>query len=119
MLTDFVLRKIDMIFESGGLEPCTGFEPQVSGQRRGLVEAYYANIDFRSAAAVRKLLVAYEELIERLRQAQDRVTNPSKWRLRSKGSCAGWNATASVSGTAASFPMLWILQLSKRHPSCN
>ena len=85
VLTGFVLREIDMIFESGGLEPCTGFEPQVSGQRRGLVEAYYANIDFRLAAAVRKLLLAYEELIERLRQTQDRVTNPEQVEATIKG----------------------------------
>lgn len=76
VLTGFVLREIDMIFEAAGLEPLAGFEPQVSGQRRGLVEAYYANIDFSSPADVRKVLAAYEELIEQLRQSQDRVTNP-------------------------------------------
>lgn len=76
VLVGFVLREIDMIFEAAGLQPRAGFEPQVSGQRRGLVEAYYANVDFCSPAAVRKLLIAYEELIEQLRQGQDRVANP-------------------------------------------
>ena len=76
ILTGFVLREIDMIFEAAGLEPLAGFEPQVNGQRRGLVEAYYANIDFSSHTDVRKVLAAYEELIEQLTQIQDRVMNP-------------------------------------------
>jgi hypothetical protein len=76
VLVGFVLREIDMIFEAGGLEPRIGFEAQVGGQRRGLVEAYYANIDFCAPAAVRKLLAAYEEIIEQLRQSQGRVVNP-------------------------------------------
>src|SRR5262245_14478766 len=76
VLVGFVLREIEMIFEAGGLEPRPGFVPQVSGLRRGLVEAYYANIDFQSPAAIRKLLLAYEEVIGHLRQTQDKVINP-------------------------------------------
>ncbi|MBX5495318.1 MAG: abortive infection family protein [Bryobacteraceae bacterium] len=66
----FCLREIDMIFQAGGLAPRANFKPQVNGERRGRVETYYANIDFSSPGDVRKLLVAYEELIERLRSAQ-------------------------------------------------
>ena len=46
MLTGFVLREIDMIFESAGLSPRQDFDPQVGGQRRSLVEQYYARCRF-------------------------------------------------------------------------
>jgi hypothetical protein len=72
----FVLREIDMIFEAAGIEARTDFQPLVSGQRRGLVEQYYASLDFSSPADARKLVVAFEELIEQLHQVQGRVTNP-------------------------------------------
>lgn len=76
VLVGFVLREIDMIFEAAGLKPKSDHDPQVSGQRRTLVEQYYANLDFGNPADIRKLLVAYEEVIEQLQQAQDRVINP-------------------------------------------
>ena len=41
------------------MTPRAGYQPNVSGQRRGLVESYYANIDFSSPADVRKLIAAY------------------------------------------------------------
>lgn len=66
VLTGFVLREIDMIFEAAALHPKADHQPGVSGQRRSLVEQYYANIDFTNAAMVRKLLTAYEELIQKL-----------------------------------------------------
>jgi hypothetical protein len=75
VLTGYVLREIDMLFEAGGLTPLEGYQPTVGGQRRGLVETYYANIDFSSVADVRKVLNTYEEIIEGLQRAQD--TAPS------------------------------------------
>src|SRR5262249_30245808 len=85
VLTGYVLREIEMIFEVGGLQPREGFQPQVSGQRRGLVEAYYANIDFCSPTAVRNLLLSYEELSEQLGQAQDRAATPATVEAMIKG----------------------------------
>jgi hypothetical protein len=76
VLVGFVLREIDMIFEAAGLNPKSDHDPQVNGQRRTLVEQYYVNLDFGNRADIRKLLVAYEEVIEQLQQAQDRVINP-------------------------------------------
>lgn len=75
VLTGYVLREIDMLFEAGGLTPLDGFQPAVGGQRRGLVETYYANIDFSSAADVRKLLVTYEEIMEGLQRNLDASPN--------------------------------------------
>ena len=70
VLVGFTLREIEMIFEAAHMEPRVDYEPPVSGQRRSLIEQYYANIDFSSQKDVRKLLNAYEELIEQLQQAQ-------------------------------------------------
>jgi len=75
VLTGYVLREIDMLFDAGGLTPLEGFQPTVGGQRRGLVETYYANIDFSSVAAVRKLLVTYEEIMEDLQRTLDASPN--------------------------------------------
>lgn len=76
VLVGFTLREIEMIFEVAHMKPRADYEPPVSGQRRSLIEQYYANIDFSSQKDVRKLLSAYEELIEQLQQAQSRVINP-------------------------------------------
>lgn len=77
ILTGFVLREIDMIFESANLSPRTDYTPPVGGQRRSLVEQYYANIDFTSPNDVKKLAAAYEEVIEQLHRTQNQVANPS------------------------------------------
>jgi len=72
VLTGYVLREIDMFFEAGGITPRRGYDAQVGGQRRSLVECYYANLDFSSAADVKKLLCVYEEVIENLQQVAER-----------------------------------------------
>ena len=71
-LVGYTLREIEMTFDTGGLTPRNGYEPQVSGQRRSFVECYYANIDFTSAADIKKLLTVYEEVIENLQQVSER-----------------------------------------------
>lgn len=76
VLTGHTLREIEMTFDAGNLAPREGYQPTVSGERRGLVEAYYANLDFASPTEVKNLLVVYEEVIELLRKTQDRVINP-------------------------------------------
>lgn len=72
ILTGYVLREIGMFFEAGGITPRRGYDPQVGGQRRSLVECYYANLDFSSAVDVKKLLTVYEEVIENLQQVAER-----------------------------------------------
>ena len=76
VLITFVLREIQMIFEAGDLHPKTEHSPAVSGQRRGLVEQYYANIDFSAPTQIKQLLRAYEELLEKL--AGLNVVNPDE-----------------------------------------
>lgn len=76
VLVGYTLREIEMTFDAGGLTPRADYQPNISGERRGLVEAYYANLDFSSRSDVKNLLAVYEEVIELLRKAQDRVINP-------------------------------------------
>jgi hypothetical protein len=72
LLTGYTLREIEMAFDAGGLTPRADYQPTVGGQRRGLVEAYYANVDFTSPVDVKKLASVYEEIIENLRQVAER-----------------------------------------------
>lgn len=72
VLAGYVLREIAMFFEAGGITPRRDYESQVGGQRRSQVEAYYANLDFSSAADIKKLLTVYEEVIENLQQLAER-----------------------------------------------
>ena len=57
------LREIETIFDGAGLSPKLDHDPSVSGQRRTLVERYYADIDFRSPSDIDQLLSAYGELV--------------------------------------------------------
>jgi hypothetical protein len=74
ILVGYVLREIEMTFDAGGFAPPTSYPP-VGGQRRSLVEGYYANIDFTSSADVKSLLAVYAEIIENLTQAAERLPN--------------------------------------------
>ena len=65
-LVGFILREIDMFFEGAGVSKKDDYEPPVGGERRGLVEQYYAGIDFDSPSSVKKLLSAYGEIVVRL-----------------------------------------------------
>lgn len=73
VLTGFVLREIDMIFESAGLTPKQDFNSQFAGQRRSRVEQYYANVDFTNPSDVQKVVAGYEELMLQLN------AHPSQW----------------------------------------
>ena len=77
LLVGYTLREIEMTFDAGGLAPRIDYQPTVSGQRRGLVEAYYANLDFTSPSDIKKLLSVYEEIIENLKQAAERQPSDS------------------------------------------
>lgn len=77
LLVGYTLREIEMTFDAGGLAPRADFQPTVGGQRRGLVEAYYAGLDFSSPSDVKRLLSVYEEVIENLTEAAERQPNDS------------------------------------------
>lgn len=73
VLTGFTLREVNMVFESAGLTPRRDFISPFSGQRRSLVEQYYANVDFTSLSDIQKVVAAYEELMLQLHG------NSSRW----------------------------------------
>ena len=86
VLVGFVLREIEMIFGGAGFSPNLDYDPPTSGQRRTLVEQYYANIDFNSPSDIRKLLAAYEEIILRLeRQDTEETVNELLRRMERDG----------------------------------
>ena len=62
-LVGFVLRDIEMFFDGAGLACNEDYNPPLSGARRSLVERYYANINFSSPSDIKKLLVAYGEIV--------------------------------------------------------
>lgn len=70
-LASHTLQEIRDIFAAGEFEPNLEFRPPVSGQRRTLVEQYFANIDLANPQHMKKLLAVFEELIHRLGQAPD------------------------------------------------
>lgn len=76
ILVGFTLREIDDVFDAAGLQPKLDFDPGVGGQRRTLVEQYYAAVDFADPADARKVALAYDEVLEQLRRVQNRVANP-------------------------------------------
>jgi hypothetical protein len=77
-MTSRTLQQIRDIFAFGDFEPNLEFQPPVSGQRRTLVEQYFANIDLANPQHVKKLLSVFEELIHRLGQAPDWETIQSQ-----------------------------------------
>jgi hypothetical protein len=77
LLVGYTLREIEMTFDAGGLAPRADYQPTVGGQRRGLVEAYYAGLDFSSPLDIKRLLPVYEEVIENLTQAAERQPSES------------------------------------------
>jgi hypothetical protein len=56
----WVLREIRDAFDDAGLKPDYLYQPDVPGQRRGLVEEYYHALDLSNPGDVRKLLSVYE-----------------------------------------------------------
>jgi hypothetical protein len=64
-LVAWTLGEIAIEFDSAKIECDQGFKPDVSGQRRSFVEKYYRTLDFTKAGDVKRLLTAYESIIER------------------------------------------------------
>jgi len=62
-LTGWTLMEIEMEFDAAIVSCAIQYDPQMSGQRRSLVEQYYHSLDFTDPADVRKLLTAYENIL--------------------------------------------------------
>lgn len=68
-MTGWVLREIDEEFQNAGLHVKPGYDPPVGGQRRALVEQYYAAIDFACWEDVQRLLRVYESVLDQAENA--------------------------------------------------
>ncbi len=64
-LVRWPLREIEIEFENASIECDPSFKPDVSGQRRSFVEQHYRTLDFTAPADARRLLAAYQGVIER------------------------------------------------------
>ena len=62
-LTTWVLRQIEGEFDAADIPCKTDYTPATRGQRRSLVEQYYATLDFKKWEDVRKLLKVYENIL--------------------------------------------------------
>ena len=79
-LVGWTLREIEIEFDAADVECDKDFIPSCTGQRRSLVEQYYYTVDWTSAGDVRKVLSAYEDI---LNSASDEdAANLSKWLRR-------------------------------------
>lgn len=66
-LVGYYLREIEVLFDNHDLNPKHLPEDQLpSGQRRSLVEKYYANINWEDIKDVRKVVNVYEEILDNL-----------------------------------------------------
>lgn len=62
-LVRWVLRKIEGAFDAADIECKSDYAPATNGERRLLVEQYYASLDFTNPRDVAKLLRAYEYIL--------------------------------------------------------
>lgn len=69
-LVGWTLREIEMEFDSADVDCDAQYDPQVGGQRRTLVEQYYHSVDFTVPSDVRKILSAYENVLNSAIQRQ-------------------------------------------------
>ena len=72
----FVRRQIDDMFGAAGISKVTIYHPSVSGQRRALVEEYYASLDFDSNVDVAKLVSVYSEIVSQLSEPSFPASSP-------------------------------------------
>ena len=112
-LVGWTLREIEMEFDAADIPCDSAYQPQLSGQRRSLVEQYYHSLDFTNPADVRKLLKAYESILntavdrasragfgeDYFRDTLKRVEQLAKW-LRKDGYVYSNGTITGASGTA-------------------
>jgi hypothetical protein len=70
LVTSFTLRYIEKLFDGEDIFCDLDYDPQLSGQRRTLVEQYYHSMDFTSWEDVQKFLRIFEIVIDDLSQDQ-------------------------------------------------
>lgn len=78
------LAVIDDAFRAAGLAADPNHDPQMSGQRRSLVEQYYSTVDFTRWDDARKVLGVYESVLDDLElRAKAEDAQPRKYAVQS------------------------------------
>jgi hypothetical protein len=70
------LREIEAEFDAADVPFDGDYDPQLSGQRRSLVEQYYHAIDWTKWSDVRKILTVYENILGHL---EEQIEGDSFW----------------------------------------
>lgn len=68
-LVGWTLGEISTEFDNEGFKPDLDYQPDVGGQRRGLVEQLYRRIDFSDPRQVARVLEVYQTVVARARSA--------------------------------------------------
>jgi len=81
-LVRWPLRKIEMGFDAAGIIPDRLYEPNLGGERREFVEQHYHVLDFTNPVDVRRLLTAYENILnESISESHDQADKDAIERL--------------------------------------
>lgn len=75
------LREIEAEFDAADVPFDENYDPQLSGQRRSLVEQYYHAVDWSKWSDVRKVLTVYENV---LNQLEEQIGDNSYWSASTK-----------------------------------
>jgi hypothetical protein len=67
-LVGWTLHEIEIEFDSVGIACNREYDPKLSGERRSFVEQFYHTLDFADPGDTKKLLQAYENILNKARQ---------------------------------------------------
>ena len=81
------IREIQTEFDSADVPCACDYKPNVTGQRRSLVEQYYHAVDWTKWADVRKIMTVYENVLASL---EDLTENDNEWGKNSFKSLKKW-----------------------------
>lgn len=84
------LREIEMEFDAADLLCDHDYDPQLSGQRRTLVEQYYHTVNWAKWADVRKVLTVFENVLAELEEASGNPIQTNEWVVSPFGSLKRW-----------------------------
>lgn len=71
-MVGYTLAQIDTLFGNENFEVSDASFPNISGQRRTLIEQYYAAMDFQNPADMQRLARVYDEVIDNLTRVTSR-----------------------------------------------
>lgn len=79
MVDCWVLREITDEFDAARVDCDLSFEPNVSGQRRELIEQYYHTVDWANISAVKCVLEIFETILRKAQQHAETENFGDNW----------------------------------------